>query len=309
MSKGSVVRQRTLGTTEACISQVTFGSMRLPVNSGVEPTARFLAELFDRGVDTHHSSMEYDTYSSYARAVHRLRSSGRRPKHIVKVAEPSFDNDRFDAKRFVSRIDDELRALDTDVLHNVQWLVRTADPGGDGAHDALRRALEMMPDLSDRLVSSGKVHSISAFPYTSAAAALLVDSGAVNALCAYLNLVEHLECSQLEAVPAIALRPLSGGALSSKNPHWLSTSGKATLRPIVEAMPGSPADASLACAGWPLLHPNVATIVLSVADDNRVGPTLKALGGIEPHESAFRAMQSLSRSLPGRDSLLQMKAS
>lgn len=206
----SLVDRRTLGPTGPSLSVVTLGTMRLPELVDGQPVWRFLADLADLGIDTHHSSVEYDSDPIYVDALRRAHQAGLQFRHIVKIAEPSWDHDRFDSARLMERVDEERSRLGVDHLDVVQWLVRTPDPTDEKVTiRAVERATRSLVRTIERLKTTGAVGSMVVFPYTAAfgvAAAELVDGVAV-----YLNPGETESLDLVHAHPTVAIRPFGGG--------------------------------------------------------------------------------------------------
>ncbi len=298
------VLQRQVGQLDLSLSQISFGSMRLDPRANTADTSAFLCSLFDAGVDTHHSSFEYDSYPHYCEAVRSVRTSGRHPKHIVKLAEPSFDHHEFDAGRFIAAVDRELTALGTESIANVQWMVRTPEPASSTSLGAFHGATEALGAVADELRAAGKIESLSVFPYSAAEAQTTIDSGIADAQCVYLNLLERGDLKHLEQIPTIALRPVSGGALSSRNPFWCTDAGQAVIEEVRSA--GELAASTIAdvAMSWPLLHSGVSTVVVSLVDDPRLLSTLLAVGQVAPQPERFRKMRAAAERLPHREVLL-----
>ncbi len=268
-----IVGRRQLGPDGPWLSEICYGTMRLPETVDGRPAADYLCRLHDEGIDTHHSSHEYDAHPVYLDALATAKRSGRRFKHIVKMSEPSFDADRFDGRRLSALLDSQLMALDIDQVASLQWLLRTPDAGNSEGRIAT------MTDQRDEIEAwiveqkaSGKVADVSVFPYSVGFGAAAVDLGLSRTLCTYLNL-EELEyvplLDQFEAF--IAIRPLAGGKLI---------------------------DQATDAIRFTLLHPKVTTTVLSVNSEAHLGPALTAVDGLTPDQDEFdRRVAGLTRPL------------
>lgn len=192
--------------------------MRLPVEPDDRPAAEFLVELAELGFDTHHSSVEYDTSDRYEVALTAARAAGGRFRHVVKIAEPSWDSDRFDPGRFLARVDAECERLGTEHIDTVQWLVRTPDPADvDATSAVLERDRDAIVQTFRTLIESGRIGEVFGFPYTRPMAEKLIDDRAgdalVDGLTLYLNPEERHWHDLASTVPTIAIRPFAGGAV------------------------------------------------------------------------------------------------
>ncbi len=193
--------------------------MRLPAEPDGRSAAEFLVDLAHLGFDTHHSSVEYDTSERYRAALTAARAAGASFRHVVKIAEPSWDSDRFDPQRFVARVDAECEALGTEHIDTVQWLVRTPEPADvDATAAVLERDRDAIIETFRALAESGRIGQVFGFPYTRPMAEGLVgDRGGaplVDGLTLYLNPEERQWHDLASRVPTVAIRPFAGGAIS-----------------------------------------------------------------------------------------------
>jgi aryl-alcohol dehydrogenase-like predicted oxidoreductase len=244
------------------LSEICFGTMRLPATVDGRSAADYLCHLHDLGIDTHHSSHEYDTHPVYLDALAAARKSGRGFEHIVKLSEPGFDDQRFDGRRLSALLESQLTVLGTDRVASLQWLFRTPD-----AQDSEGR-VATMTEQGDEIAAwiedqkaSGKVADVSVFPYSLGFGAAAIDLGLSRTLCTYLNLAELEYVPLLDEVDAfIAIRPLAGGRL---------------------------VDQASEAIRFALLHPKVTTTVLSVSSEAHLQAALAAVDGAAPDQEAF----------------------
>ena len=233
---------------------------------GGRSAADHLCLIHDAGIDTIHSSHEYDADPVLLAALAAASKTGRRFRHIVKLAEPGFDQDHFNGARLEAAVDRRLGELGAERLDCVQWLIRTPKPQEDqrtGA--AVRDGLDDMAATIDRLVGAGKVGTVALFPYTGPIAATVLDHGLVSILTVYLNRVED-DFTDLadRGATLIAIRPLAGGRLITDDPDSVATA----LR-------------------YPLLHPAVATVMVSVNSTAHLEALVAAAGSTAPDRAAF----------------------
>lgn len=270
-------RRRRLGPGGPSLSQVAYGSMRLVDAPDRPAPADLLFELHDAGIDTHHSSSEYDSHPLYLNALETLVRSGRAVQHIAKLAEPSFDHMTFDRQRLLDAVDARLTELGAEQIAVLQWMCRTPDPADDRTRTALvhdQRA-EMSASFDD-LRRSGKIGQIAVFPYTDAFAAAIDHEVDVLPTCSYLSLFERQGLHLLDRDrPFIALRPFAGADPS------VALSAEATA---IEANPNRRFERALR---FPMLLPNVATTVVSVNQREHIDLAVALASTVEPDPIEF----------------------
>ena len=200
------------------LGPIVLGTMRLPEAPDGRPLSTFLSDLADMGIDTHHSSGEYDTYDRYRSALRSASSSGSRFRHVVKIAEPSWDDSCFDSRRFRHRIEAECSSLGVDHLDVVQWLVRTSDPSNVAATTAVfQNDRDAIAECFEGLVHDGLVGRFFGFPYTPETAQEL--SGLydgpehLDGFTLYVNPAETLWSELAERATTLAIRPFAGGEI------------------------------------------------------------------------------------------------
>ena len=261
------MQRRELGRSGIELSALTFGSMRLrPATLPEDDAVALMHRLLDGGVTSFHSSREYESYGYFCAVLRKtLRSRGRTPvEHIVKIGVPHFDEDRFSASKFRARVDQELAALGADRLDVVQWLVRQTPN-----EDALRLPIleEAAPELAHcwaELKRAGKVGALTVFPYTVPFAREALQLDDCDGLATYLNLLETeygglLGGMQQRDQGFLAIRPLVGGSLTAES------TTPAHLRQALAALHISQEEFVAFCLSFPLLHPAVTSVILSVS--------------------------------------------
>lgn len=196
------------------ISELVLGTMRLPQEATTSELTELLLACHDRGISTHHSSVEYETYPRYLAALEAACATGRSFQHVVKLAEPSWDHDDFEAARFHDQISWRLAELGTDSLEIVQWMSRTKDPTNDSVRiPSLHRRWEVTESAFEAAKSSGDVRAIGCFGYTDDFLAEAVRGGLVDGIVGYFNPLETNERMFELGAPILGIRPFAGGAL------------------------------------------------------------------------------------------------
>ncbi len=291
------VNRRNLGADGPSLSQITYGAMRLSPEAVSHTTpADHLCRLHDHGVDTHHSSHEYDSHPVYLDALRAARRTGRRFHHIVKLSEPSFDSDRFDGRRLTALLDNELSSLEADTIASVQWLFRTPNAqDSDGRIATFRDQRDEIDGWAKAQIAAGKLGNLSVFPYSMPFAEAVLDSGVSATLATYLNLAE------LEAEPLldrcdgfIALRPLAGGRLTMPDPpadDLVDPRAAAAYLGEMAELADDPARVGAAIR-FGLLHPAVTTTVISANSADHIDLLLGAGGEVSPDRAAFETILS-----------------
>lgn len=267
--------RRKIGKDGPEVSQVSYGTMRmLPEVDGVSATA-LLCELHDAGVDTHHSSYEYETHSLYLEALRKAKQSGRRFKHIVKLSVPSFDTPIFNTQQLAHHIDRELSQLGTEQIASLQWLFRTPDAAA--TEQRIAQFAEQKSEINSALESlkaQGKIGNVSVFPYAPEFAEAALKEVPDRTLCTYLNLWERDYNHLLDRVDAfLAIRPLQALAANDS-----STPGDQSVESLVKN-----------ALRYPLLHPRVSTVIVSVNRKEHRDELIEVCAEVEPNISQFEA--------------------
>lgn len=205
---------RPLGRSGVALSPIAFGSMRLDERAlDDDAWLALLRGAHDRGVTTLHSSTEYATFDRFCALVRRL---DRPVQHIVKLADPHFGEDAFDAARFASRVAAYRERLGGARLDVVQWMWR-GDLKDDPARCAgVRAQAAEIGAACAALRAAGAIGAVAPFPYTADFADAALDTGAFDGLTVYANPLEpesapHVARAHELGLGAIALRPFAAG--------------------------------------------------------------------------------------------------
>lgn len=262
------VSRRRLGNSDVWLAPLTLGTMRLQ-DSGLDTdgVGDLLCRLDESGVDTLHSSAEYRSFPLFVEALARLRRQrpSWRPSHIVKLAEPSFDEHDFEPARLRARVTGYLDALDTERLDVIQWMIRS-----DLADTARRARLftesaGAIGDCFDDLRAEGLIGAVVIFPYASDDIAASVTLPFCDGAALYFSLTERewLNAVNLMATvgkAAVIIRPFGTGGALEVMAHLIRT--------VPAAIPWARLgwdSAAAACVGLPLLHPQVTTVIATVS--------------------------------------------
>ncbi len=202
-------------------SRIILGTMRwTDVERSAADWAGFLEAVHDLGITTLHSSSEYDTFPLLCSALAELRlaSPDIAFRHVVKLADPHFGEDGFDAARLESRIDTYRTALAVDCIDDIQWMWRQRlDDDAQRIADMTAQA-DAIAAARDRLVGAGKIGRLLCFPYSPAFGQAVVATGAIDGLVVYRNGSERSDdvaivAAAKQTLPTLIIRPFHAGAL------------------------------------------------------------------------------------------------
>jgi hypothetical protein len=195
---------------------LVLGTMRfLDVERTTVEWREFLRSAYNLGYQTLHSSSEYESFPLLSGLL--SNSGDIRFRHVVKLAEPSFDDEDFDAGRLEQKVHDYCRSLSTPVIHDVQWMWRHSLKDEAARLSQFERRLDAIGDAATRLKTSGLIQRFFCFPYTPGFAAAALAHDAIDGLIVYRNVNEteydaHIDdCAKLGKTCQI-IRPFFGCA-------------------------------------------------------------------------------------------------
>ena len=293
---------RRYGRTDLYVSPICFGPMRFSEKTPGDDAKsqegeRALSRAIERGVDFLHSSYEYGTRWAMGRVLkeHPRRSE---IKHIIKVPVPDFKDEAFSTARFRERVEEALRELHTDRIHVVQWLLR-ADPNDD-AHriPRIEECLDATLEIFHQLREEGKVGYLAPFPYTPGFGKAILETGKMEGLVAYYNLLELemyplLDILEQQGYGFICIRPFLEGLLTdqridpaktpegdrARDPAWKSRYDLlAKARPALDHEPTSWTDFALEFC---LADPRVTSLVVGLNSEKQVDQVCDAVENIK----------------------------
>lgn len=288
---------REFGTTGIKLSPVTFGSMRLdPKRIELEKAIELISYLYESGVNTFHSSHEYESDAFFCQVMQRFNSLNPNAEvlHIAKLGVPHFDEAEFNGARLVTLVEQRLRQLDTERLDLVQWLVRHQP--NDDLHrlSILADCQQELNETWSKLQHQGKVGVLTSFPYSVPFANEVLQIPNCKGLVTYLNLLELEMTPVLEAMEQrgqgyVAIRPLCGGLIISENIEDLenNTAKNSQLRAIINTLNIQIADLTKFAVLFPLLHPAVASVMVSVGSKKHAEQIIGAVDDAKSDRPAF----------------------
>lgn len=272
MPDGAAAGARTLaGRSEVSLSPLTFGSMRLDHVGEARAAARLIEDAIALGVTTFHVSSEYATWPLFVAAWNEIRPQVRADAQIVaKVGVPHFGEAGFDPHAFRAKVDGYRKALGTERLDVVQWLLRYDLQDEAGRLAIFDRDEGLVADVTGELRANGAIGALVSFPYTRSVAERALAAAWCDGLALYCNPLE-LEMADLFDSAAdvrksvIAIRPFAAGRLFDETTF-------------------TAADA----IRLPLSHPAVTTVVASISKSDRLHEAAIVARSATPASNAWR---------------------
>jgi hypothetical protein len=200
-----------LGAQMTSSSKVVFGSMRMhPERQGLKEWANLLLHAHNLGVLRIHCSDEYETFPFFLTVLKEVRriSPQLDLRFIVKIAEPHFGENIFDAKKLLNRIDAYREALQTDQLESIQWMWRGKISDETGRIRGFSESADRILDVVNQSKHNGKIKSFHCFPYTFEFAKQALENPLVDGLAIYRNPLEIEYDPMLTSAHAIGKRIL-----------------------------------------------------------------------------------------------------
>ncbi|WP_169393146.1 MULTISPECIES: hypothetical protein [Psychrobacter] len=153
--------------------------------------ANLLIASYHAGIDTIHSSVEYETYPillSVLKLVAKLDSTVAF-KHIVKLAEPHFSNSSYSSDRLEGKIQQYLDDLGVNQLESVQWMWRSSLPDDHRIISFVKQYKQISDDIKT-LKQDGLIKSAYCFPYSVAFMEKALELNIFDGFCVYRNPLE-----------------------------------------------------------------------------------------------------------------------
>lgn len=155
----------------------------------IEEVVELINYCFESGINTHHSSFEYESYGLYLSALAKSEYKNQ-IKHIVKLSCPSFDDNRFSSRDIEDMVDKELNNLQIDNIEVLQWLVRSKPIEDESRIAIVQDQHQEIKHTFDMLKSKGKINFVYSFPYSVKFAHEVNRIDLVDGMLTYLNIKE-----------------------------------------------------------------------------------------------------------------------
>lgn len=199
--------------------RLIYGTMRMgEVTRSIDEWVDFLIAIHALGITKLHSSSEYETFPMLCEILHHLERVENPPKfeHIVKLAEPSFDDAGFDVARLEQKVDGYCIALGVKYLADIQWMWRQNLDDDSVRLEQFYLAGPAMAAAVAALKSAGKIKRFLCFPYSLGFARAAIAMEMIDGLTVYRNADETEydalidDCAK-RAKTALVIRPLNAG--------------------------------------------------------------------------------------------------
>jgi hypothetical protein len=207
--------------------RLVFGSMRmLEYDFTLEYWVELFQHLYDSGVTTFHSSNEYESFSLFCKAytIFQKKNPDKKIKHIVKIAEPNFNINFFDANLLNMKINEYCSSLNVNSLDIVQWMWR-----GNLQDNVEREQLfdKYYPEIEKTILNlkqTNKIQKFCCFPYNVDFALSAIKKEHIDGLIVYRNVFENEYETSLELAAKLnknsyIIRPLNAGKALDKDIH------------------------------------------------------------------------------------------
>lgn len=174
------------------MSPIVFGSMRMNDSKGNEAYwAELLREAYYAGIDTIHSSVEYESFTLLQSTLQKLSKidSIIRFKHIVKIAEPHFSNDEYSSNRLNEKVNGYLEALQVEKLEAIQWMWRSNLSDKERVINFMKQS-EQIKEGIDLLKRKGLIETALCFPYSVEFMRKALELEVFHNFCVYRNPME-----------------------------------------------------------------------------------------------------------------------
>jgi predicted oxidoreductase len=197
------------------LSNITLGTMRFyDKNLRTKDVTNIIESCHEIGIDTHHSSFEYNSYQLYLKAL-KSSSCKKQIKHIVKLSSPHFEDNplAFSSKNLEAKIDEELNNLNIEQIDVLQWLVRSKPINDKDRLSILSLQTDEIEECIANLKQKGKIKTVFSFPYSVPFAKEVIKIKQIDGIISYLNIQEEDYSEFANSVPFIAIRPFFRGSL------------------------------------------------------------------------------------------------
>jgi hypothetical protein len=215
----------TLSYRMVACSKLIFGTMRMTeYNYSVSHWVDLFKSMYDNGIRLHHVSSEYDSYFYYVCVLKEFNS--KYPKnqilHLVKLAEPHFDSNKFNPKLFQTKVDKYLAELNVSKLWGIQWMWRGDLKNEISRLDNFKENIELLNSKVLELKNNSLIDGFYLFAYTNTFCDLAIslseqlDNILFDGLTVYRNILESEFDKYLDFFERnIIIRPLFAGKLKT----------------------------------------------------------------------------------------------
>lgn len=190
----------------------------LEVERSLTDWAAFFRQVHDLGITRLHSSMEYESFPLLCEILAVLRTDDPRIcfTHVVKLAEPSFDDAAFSATRMIEKVDSYRQQLGSDCIDDIQWMWRQDLDEDERRIARYEEESAAICRTAQELKQAGSIRRFLCFPYSPEFAETAIATAGIDGLAIYRNIQEReydpalAICNRLGKT-ALAIRPLNAG--------------------------------------------------------------------------------------------------
>jgi hypothetical protein len=147
----------------------------------------FLRSIYHQGIRILHTSMEYNSFPLLCEVLRQLREDGITFHHMVKLAEPSFDESDFSEDRLSVKLHLYQQMLGTDCIDNVQRMWRCDLENPTRRLEKFNQVCSIIEAFFAELKTIGCANKIVCFPYTQNFADIAVTLSSLDGLAVYWN--------------------------------------------------------------------------------------------------------------------------
>jgi hypothetical protein len=195
---------------------------RKDINAWVE----YLTILYENGVDTLHSSVEYESFQLLTEVLRLISKKSDRIKfkHVVKLADPTFNEEYQSYNRIRKRIEEYTNALNCSQIEMVQWMWRNDLNNDEVRVSKFTESLQELDTEISKIKNDGLVNRFLCFPYTLNFGIASLESSVIDGFMVYRNPCEMefqhlLDEAYKKSKDVYSIRPLAAGSLI-QNPDW-----------------------------------------------------------------------------------------
>lgn len=239
---------------------LVFGSMRmLEYNYPLEYWVTLFNDLYENGVTTFHSSDEYESFPFFCEAlsVFQQQHPTKKVKHIVKIAEPHFHVQSFDANLLEEKINTYCLRLNVSKIDVVQWMWRGNLENHQERESLFETFYPKMEQAILQLKSKNTIDQFCCFPYNPEFALAAIQKSQIDGLVVYRNIQEQEYDTALQLAAKLdkksyVLRPLNAGKALKENNDTPST-----------------------LVNWSLDLPNIEGAIVSISSLSKLNEIIK----------------------------------
>ena len=145
--------------------------------------------MYQKGIQLHHVSCEYYSFNLYCKLLSKFKSKypGRIINHIVKLAEPNFENNIFSTKKLNQKIQLYQEKLQVNKIDTVQWMWRGSLDNEEKRLELFLKQKNQIKDFVLKAKKEKKIKNFFVFPYTFSFAKECLNISFIDGIVVYRN--------------------------------------------------------------------------------------------------------------------------